>query len=66
MQPYFVNERAQTNGDHEVHASTCHYLPANRKHLGEFPDCSRAVAAARVHYRQVNGCYYCASACHTQ
>jgi hypothetical protein len=66
MQNYFVNQRPQTNGDHEVHTSSCQYLPTNRTLLGPFPNCTGAVAAARAHYRQVNGCHYCANACHTQ
>lgn len=27
MQEYYVNKRAQTNGDHEVHVPTCNYFP---------------------------------------
>lgn len=64
---YYVNKTAQANGDHEVHTSTCSRLPAetNRIDLGDFTDCASAVAAARKHYTQVNGCYHCANACHT-
>ncbi len=64
---YYVNKNGQANGDHEVHTSTCSFLPDtdNRIYLGDFGVCSAAVAAARKYYTQCNGCYYCAKACHT-
>lgn len=64
---YYVNQNAQTNGDHEVHVSTCSYVPApaNRLYLGDFSSCEPAVEEAKKHYTQVNGCAYCASPCHT-
>lgn len=64
---YYVNKNAQDNGDHEVHAASCSYLPveSNRIYLGDFTGCSAAVVEARRHYTQVNGCYYCANSCHT-
>jgi hypothetical protein len=68
MANYYVNTKAQSNGDHEVHVSTCTRLPAgdSRLHLGDFSSCSGAVAEARKHYTQVNGCYFCSNSCHTQ
>jgi len=69
MAYYIVNKNAQSNGDHEVHKSSgCNYLPnsENRVSLGDHASCSTAVTAAKKHYGQVNGCYYCANACHTQ
>ncbi|MCI5141489.1 MAG: hypothetical protein D3909_07145 [Candidatus Electrothrix sp. ATG1] len=67
MDTYYVNKQAQTNGDHEVHTSTCSWLPseANRLYLGQFGSCHGAVAEARKYYSNVNGCYYCSRACHT-
>lgn len=64
---YYVNDNAQKNGDHEVHTSTCTYLPSaeNRTYLGSFDTCDDAVAKAKDHHDQVNGCAYCSSACHT-
>ncbi|HEX6371036.1 MAG TPA: hypothetical protein VF006_19115 [Longimicrobium sp.] len=64
---YYVNTQAQSNGDHEVHRDGCTYLPSilNRKYLGQFNYCVDAVDEARKHYTQVNGCYYCSNACHT-
>ena len=64
MTRYYVNKNAQANGDHEVHESGCSYLPAaeNRIYLGDFSNCRDAVAEARRHYRQSNGCYHCSRA----
>jgi hypothetical protein len=67
MPKYYVNKQAQSNGDHEVHTSTCIYLPSaeNRKYLGEFVTCHGAVREAKKHYSQVDGCYFCSRECHT-
>ena len=64
---YYVNSNPQDNGDHEVHRSDCSFLPdrENLVYLGDFLSCSDAVRKAREHFNQVNGCYYCSSACHT-
>lgn len=64
---YYINKNAQANGDHEVHTSSCNYLPApeNRIYLGTFANCRGAVAAAKKFYSQVDGCYYCCNECHT-
>ncbi len=66
MTSYYVNNNAQANGDHEVHRDGCTYMPINKTYLGQFDNCSDAVKAARRHYSQVNGCYFCSNACHTQ
>jgi hypothetical protein len=68
MALYYVNRNAQSNGDHEVHTTGCSFMPAreNRIYLGDFTHCGFAVLEARKHYDQVNGCYYCSNACHTQ
>jgi len=68
MATYYVNRNQQSNGDHEVHAQGCNWLPleSNRIYLGEFSNCKQAVAAARAYYTQVNGCYFCSPSCHTQ
>lgn len=65
MADYYVNNRAQNNGDHEVHVSGCSYMPSDRTYLGDFSSCAPAVAAAKRYYIQSNGCYYCSRACHT-
>ena len=67
MATYYVNQVAQSNGDHEVHVSTCTYLPDsnNRLYLGEFYYCRDAVIEAKKHYLKSNGCYFCSNPCHT-
>lgn len=67
MDYYYVNKNAQANGDHEVHKSTCRYLPntLNLLGLGYFDNCKDAVKEAKKYYVQSNGCYYCSYACHT-
>ncbi len=67
MARYYVNMNAQSNGDHEVHATGCSWLPQveNRIYLGDFSSCVPAVMAARKHYVQVNGCAHCSLGCHT-
>ena len=67
MTTYYVNKKAQSNGDHEVHTSTCTYLPSeeNKQYLGIFSNCRDAVRKAKEYYRQSNGCYYCSRECHT-
>ncbi|MCZ4245263.1 hypothetical protein [Pedobacter punctiformis] len=68
MKKYYVNENAQSNGDHEVHHEDCRYLPAasNRKYLGEYNSCEGAVKEAKKTYSTANGCETCSKACHTQ
>jgi hypothetical protein len=65
MASYSVNNNAQSNGDYEVHVSTCIYFPSNRKYLGEFSSCAPAVTEARKTYSRANGCATCCSSCHT-
>lgn len=67
MALYYVNKNAQANGDHEVHTADCAYLPntVNRTYLGDYSNCYNVIVAAKTHYRQVNGCYYCCEECHT-
>ncbi len=67
MEHYYVNDNAQSNGDHEVHKTGCSRMPdvLNRTYLGYFDNCHQAVRQAREHYSQVNGCYFCSNACHT-
>lgn len=64
---YYVNKKEQDNGDHEVHTEICSWLPnsANQLYLGDYQNCVPAVAKAKQHYPQSNGCYYCSQACHT-
>lgn len=66
MEYYYVNKNAQLTGEHEVHKSTCSYLPdsSNLIQLGIFSNCADAVKKAKEYYNNVDGCYYCCNACH--
>ena len=67
MAYYYVNKNAQTNWDHEVHTSSCTYLPdpENRISLGLHTNCKDAIKEAKKHYNDVDGCYRCSRECHT-
>ena len=70
MPYYCVNRNAQPNGEHEVHdvsnGTWCLPIQASRFDLGYHANCTSAVQeAARRGIAQVNGCRWCASACHT-
>ena len=70
MKYYYLNDNQQSNGDYEVHAEGCSFMPllANRTYLGLFSNCKDAVAEAKRKYPfryRINGCYYCCSPCHT-
>ncbi|WP_088186144.1 hypothetical protein [Desulfosporosinus sp. FKA] len=64
---FYVNKKSQTNGDHEVHRSTCSWLPdaENRLYLGDFNTSQEAVNEASKYNVQVNGCSYCCPETHT-
>ncbi len=65
---FFVNKKASSNGDHEVHTSECSYMPEeqNQQLLGDFSNCADAVQEARKFYDQVNGCYVCSKECNKE
>lgn len=67
MDKYYVNDNAQSNGDHEVHKEECEWLAkvVNKTYLGEYTSCHGAVAKAKTIYPQSNGCANCCPACHT-
>ena len=65
MPNYYVNRRAQSNGEHEVHAESCVFLPTDLVYLGNFAGCEEAVRRAREQFRRVNGCAECSGPCHT-
>lgn len=69
MAQYYINKNEQANGDHEVHASHCTWLPDadNRVYLGVFNNGIEAVAEAKRRWpgTKINGCYYCSRESHT-
>lgn len=62
---YYVNIKAQPNGDHEVHEEYCVFKPSNSKDLSEHKDCHSAVQQAKLTYPTANGCFHCSYECHT-
>lgn len=66
MDYYYVNKLAQATGEHEVHKTTCNWLPSseNRIGLGYFPSCADAIKKAREYYTNVDGCKHCCPVCH--
>ena len=65
MPNYYVNNKSQSNGDHEVHKDGCQWMPSDRKSLGNYTSCAPAVAEAKKTYRTANGCKTCSNECHT-
>ena len=57
MALYYVNKKAQSNGDHEVHILGCTFMPDEkiRVYLGNFDICSQAVIEAKKTYRKSTG-----------
>jgi hypothetical protein len=66
MASYYVNNNAQSTGEHEVHKAGCSFMPSDRKYLGEYDSCRPAVIKAKEYYSNVDGCYYCCPACHNR
>jgi hypothetical protein len=64
---YYVNNHAQSNGDHEVHDETCRYLSSitSKSYLGDFSNCKDAVREAKKTYPTADGCATCSPGCHT-
>jgi hypothetical protein len=67
MPRYYVNDNAQSNGDHEVHKYGCVWLSKvkSKTYLGTHQNCYTAVQKAKQIYSNSNGCATCSSACHT-
>jgi hypothetical protein len=65
MKKFYVNRKAQSNGDHEVHVKNCDYFPSDAKDLGEFTSCEGAVKEAKKTYSTADGCKICCPDCHT-
>ena len=64
---YYVNDRAQPTGEHEVHKQGCYYLGLahSTTYLGMFYTCQEAVATAKYErYNNSDGCAHCSPACH--
>lgn len=68
MNHYYVNKNAQPTGEHEVHIDGCSHFAdkSNRKYLGYFLTCKKAIIKAREYYSNVDGCFYCCPQCHNR
>jgi hypothetical protein len=68
MKKFYVNKKAQDNGDHEVHNEDCQHLPFldNRRYLGDFYSCAGALSEAKKFYATADGCIICSRTCHKQ
>jgi len=66
MAKYRLNRNAQSpNYDHEVHKEGCKWWPTqNYVELGEHSSCVSAVAEAKKHNSDANGCKECSAGCH--
>lgn len=65
---YLFNSQADDKGRHEVHISTCSYLPSyqNQQNLGYHGDCHSAIASAKSldSSKYYDGCFWCCRECH--
>ena len=68
MDHYFVCDKPQANGDHEVHKEDCTFCPgiSNRTYLGFYENCKDAIVEALKKYSLVNGCSKCSIDCHAK
>lgn len=64
MSIYYVNNNAQSNGDHKVHTTSCVYFPVDKKCFGSFLNCQDAIQEAKQTYSQSNGCFWCSKKYH--
>lgn len=65
MSHYCADRNKSSKGSHEVHESSCGYLPqaGDRLELGIHPNCQSAVVAAKRVYAQSTGCSICCPDC---
>ena len=73
MYTYYINMNAQSNGDHEIHKSSCIYYILyksgnNFENLGIFLSDAEAVVYAKNKYPYwtVDGCSKCCPSKHTR
>jgi hypothetical protein len=59
MTHYFVDNRSQPDGAHEVHAVGCKRMASDKQYLGDFFTCEVAVLEARKAFWQTASCVRC-------
>jgi len=60
MAHYFVDNAAETDGAHMIHATGCNRLPTDKRYLGNFYNVDEALIEARKDFWQLRGCDRCA------
>jgi len=60
MAHYFVDNIADAEGTHQVHATGCAHLPMDKRYLGNFYNVDEALIEARKDFWQLRGCAKCA------
>ncbi len=70
MSKYYLNNNAQTTGEHEVHEEDCAWLKLieSKTDLGYCYDCHEALRKARIlkPFWDIDGCKYCCPKCNTK
>jgi hypothetical protein len=69
MDIYFVDKNTLDNGIHEVHRSTCVYIPRpqHRLYLGYFKNGQDSLKKAKLIYSTTaKACHYCCPECDTK
>jgi hypothetical protein len=61
---YFLDNRAQPDGAHEIHAVGCKRMASDKRYLGDFPNGDEAVVAARKELWQTGACVRCMTDVH--
>jgi len=59
MAHYFVDNAAEPDGAHMIHATGCHKLPTDKRYLGNFYKVDEAFLEARKDFWQIRGCEKC-------
>lgn len=66
MPIYYLDKKAQPNGEYHVHEEGCTHmpLPSDRTYLGYFSSVQAALEkASRLHHR-CRACLHCCETCH--
>jgi hypothetical protein len=59
MTHYFIDNRTQPDGAHEVHSRGCSRMAADKHYLGDFSDFLEAMMEARKTFWDTSGCLRC-------
>ncbi|MDD5599531.1 MAG: hypothetical protein PHV82_16410 [Victivallaceae bacterium] len=68
MEEYYVDKKAQSNGEHVIHVATCSCIDSvnDKENLGAFFSFQSAVQEAERRGYTANGCKICCLSCHTE